>query len=153
MMLRVAMRRVVFLLMLSVPAMADAAAQAPVSPRTPPGNYRDLARHGIASLVTNKDVVGKVEYAEPRAAVAPQPGDWVVCVRSQTATNMHYFAVFIEGAGVPVVRRAVGIDRCQTDTYAPLPPPAKPATAKRAKPKQPKPAEPKPANPKPTSAN
>jgi hypothetical protein len=51
----------------------------------------------------------------------PQLGDGMLCLRTHGDRGVGYFAVFFERGKIIDYRRAVAIDHCTDDSYAPLP--------------------------------
>jgi hypothetical protein len=52
----------------------------------------------------------------------PQLGDGVLCLRTHGDRGVGYVAVFFERGKIIDYRRAVAIDHCTGESYAPLPP-------------------------------
>ncbi len=105
----------------------DTDAQIAAAPAWPPANYRKIIRDAkIPDTLTNG-----AQVSELRKAVAPQSGDWVACLKSDTKPDIGFFAVFIKGQEVIDFRRSVQIDQCEFADYSPLTPPAPPAPAKK----------------------
>ncbi len=101
---------------------------APAGP--PPVDYRKLIRAGIPSTVTDG-----AQVSELHKAIAPQPFDWVACLKLETKPNVSFIAVFFEGEKVAYFRSSVVIDRCELADYSPLTPPTPPALGKKTQPK------------------
>lgn len=97
----------------------------PPGPAPLPAQYKQLAVAALADQLRDKLIAGFAEVSAPRASAAPQPGEWMVCLRSSMSGVPAYFALFYADGKVELLRRAVAIDRCGTAEYAPLPPPAK----------------------------
>ncbi len=97
---------------------------APAGPSA--ADYRKIIRAGIPNTLTDG-----AQVSELRKAVAPQPYDWVACLKLDTKPTISYFAVFFEGEKVEHFRRSVLIDQCELADYSPLTPPAPPAPAKK----------------------
>ena len=75
--------------------------------------------------------LGPFEAGPLRVSRAPQPGDYVVCVRASERGQYAYFAAFVTEGKVEAIRRGVGIDRCWLETgYAALPRPTPPKKKK-----------------------
>jgi hypothetical protein len=106
-------------------SLPDIDAQNAAAPTWPPANYRKIIRDaaGIPDTLT--------QVSELRNAVAPQSGDWVACLKSDTKPDIGFFAVFIRGQEVIDFRRSVQIDQCEFADYSPLTPPAPPAPAEK----------------------
>jgi hypothetical protein len=94
----------------------------PPGPTPLPANYRQMAAFALNDTLRDKIAAGFAEGSQPRASAAPQPGEWVMCVRSAADGPPLYFVLFFSDGKVETVRRAVAIDRCQTASYSPLPP-------------------------------
>lgn len=75
--------------------------------------------------------LGPFEAGPLRVSRAPQPGDYVVCVRASERGQYAYFAAFVTEGKVETIRRGVGIDRCWLETdYVALPRPTQPKKKK-----------------------
>ncbi len=115
----------------------QAGGQTAAVPVGPPADYRKLIRTEVPAALTKE-----AQVSELRKTVGPQPGDWIACLKSDTKPDAgakptsNFFAVFIEDGKVKDFRRSVLIDRCESASYAPLPPPepVKPAPLKGKKP-------------------
>ena len=57
-----------------------------------------------------------------RETGGPQMGDWMACLRISKPSGMKYIAIFFEDEKILDYRTAVTIDRCEGETYGPLPP-------------------------------
>lgn len=68
---------------------------------------------------------GAPEVSNIRASLAPAPGDWIICLKSNADQSLRY-AVFFQDAQYLSSRMAVVIDRCDTGPYGPAPPPPPP---------------------------
>jgi hypothetical protein len=68
---------------------------------------------------------GNPQVSAVREALGPQPGDWMVCVRSDEPGQTAKYAVFFRNNEVVAARAAVVIDKCGGDDYrsveSPLP--------------------------------
>lgn len=68
---------------------------------------------------------GNPQVSAVREASGPQPGDWMVCVRSDAPGQTARYAVFFRNNEVVAARAAVVIDKCGGDDYrsveSPLP--------------------------------
>lgn len=62
-----------------------------------------------------------VQISALRRSVAPQPGDWMTCLRTVVKGRVKYLAVFFRNRAVIDSRSDVEIDGCETEQYAPLP--------------------------------
>ena len=114
-------------------ALAGCAGGLPVTmtPQPAPANYAKLTAAYFAVTLSKQPLAGATISAI-RPAVAPQPAEWVACVKLASG---EYYAVFYGEGNVVDARSALTIDRRGVaDGYAPFPPPekAKPA-AKPAK--------------------
>jgi hypothetical protein len=68
-----------------------------------------------ASLLDGADV------SPLRMTTGPQLGDGMLCLRTHGDRGVGYVAVFFERGTIIDYRRAVAIDRCASESYAPLP--------------------------------
>ncbi len=96
---------------------------ATMAPQPAPANYRQMTAAYFAAALPKQPLAGAaVSAIQP--AVAPQPAEWIACVK---LAGGEYYAVFYSGGAVVDARRALNIDRCAAaDGYAPFPPPEKP---------------------------
>lgn len=84
-------------------------------------------RHLVAAHPTTRAIRADRAYAPPqisplRMSVAPQPGDWMTCLRVyQIGKKEIYRAIFIRKREIIEVRSGVTIDRCENEPYTPLP--------------------------------
>jgi len=70
----------------------------------------------------NAQLPGNRQVSALRESSGPQPGDWMVCFKSDTPDQNIWYAVFFH-ANVPIVtRRAVLIDGCGKQDYRSLEP-------------------------------
>jgi len=74
--------------------------------------YRPLAASAARPFVGPA-----VQIAELRPSVAPQPGDWMTCIRSWKDGRDVYVAVFFRDRVVYDARIALVIDRCGEGPY------------------------------------
>jgi len=112
--------------------LTTASTSPPAAPlATPPADYRKIIGAGVPAPMMNGAQVSELR----KTIGGGQSGDWIACVKSDTKPYIGFFAVFIENEKVVDFRRAVGIDRCETAIYSPLPPPVvkKAAPPKRSK--------------------
>jgi hypothetical protein len=92
----------------------------------PPANdYRRIAsQSGYVSALRARPELTNFEIAGLRPAVAPQPGEWMTCLRVTDTTGggvqAVYFGVFIRQWTVIEVRRGIFIDRCEQEQYSAL---------------------------------
>ena len=71
-------------------SLPDTDAQITAAPAWPPANYRKIIRDAkIPDMLTNG-----AQVSELRKAVAPQSGDRVACLKSDTKPDIGFFAVF-----------------------------------------------------------
>lgn len=57
-----------------------------------------------------------------RRTVAPQPGDWVTCLRVwELGKRQVFYAIFIRNRAIIESRTGVVIDRCEGEQFSPLP--------------------------------
>jgi hypothetical protein len=87
------------------------------APPATPIDYRKIVSDGAPAPMTKG-----AQVSELRSTGGAQPGDWIACVKSDTAPYIGLFAVFIEDEKVKDFRRAIGIDQCESAMYSPLPP-------------------------------
>jgi hypothetical protein len=60
--------------------------------------------------------------------------DWAICLRNDTGKGTNYFVFLIDQNEIVDSRRAIMLDRCNEQTYAPLPKPPAPKAASPEKP-------------------
>lgn len=117
-------------------ALAGCAGGLPVTtaPTPAPVNYARLTAAYFAAALPKQPLTGATISAI-RPAVAPQPAEWIACVK---LTSGEYYAVFYGEGNVVDARSALTIDRCGVaEGYAPFPlpekakPAAKPAKGKK----------------------
>jgi hypothetical protein len=107
----------------------------PISGAEPEPNYRQMIADQMAADGT--DVLkfgspnGLLEVSPLRPSKPLQPGDWMACVRSTADGQMAYFGVYFKAHKIETARRAVEIDRCEEETFGPLPKPTPPKRAKK----------------------
>ena len=94
-------------------ALFQAPSHSPASFETVETFYRPLAMNAARPFIDRAEV----QIAELRAAVAPQPGDWMTCVRSWKNGREVYVAVFFRDRAVYDTRVAKMIDRCEAGPY------------------------------------
>ena len=63
---------------------------------------------------------GNPQVSAVREAWGPQPGDWMVCVRSDEPGQTAKYAVFFRNNEVVAARASVVIDKCGGDDYRSL---------------------------------
>ena len=109
----------------------------------PEGDYRRIvSQSGHVATLRARPELTDFGIAGLRPAVAPQPGQWMTCLRATHTTDDSvqpvYFGVFLSPWTVVEVRRGVFIDRCDREQYSalalypaaqaePLPPPVRAA--------------------------
>jgi hypothetical protein len=94
-------------------ALFEAPSHLPSAYETVQTFYRPLAASAAKPFVGNN----AIQIAELRPSVAPQPGDWMTCVRSWKDGQQVYIAVFIQDRAVYDARIANVIDRCNEGPY------------------------------------
>ncbi len=81
----------------------------------------------VQSVVTdefrNAKFTGKPQVSELRETTGPEPGDWMVCFKSDAPEQAIRYAVFFRNNKSVTARPAALIDECQRATYHPLEPP------------------------------
>jgi len=99
------------------PAGSDVSAQDPGRLAT---TYRRQTIEAAAKLKDFPPLAG-AEISALRASRAPQPGQWMACLRTapQAGAAPGTFAVFFDDEA-PEIRRAVLVDRCGGETYSAL---------------------------------
>ena len=75
--------------------------------------YRPLAASAVQEFVGSSPI----QIAELRPSIAPQPGDWMTCVRSWKNGQQVYIAVFFRDRGLFDARTATVVDRCTEGPY------------------------------------
>lgn len=115
----------------------------PAAAPVPPSDYQRVIADNVPGQFKDKSLLAGAQVSPLRAAVAPQRGDWMACLKMGGGGEPAFYAVLIQDGKILELRRAVGIDRCEAESYAPLspPPPLKPpAPPPKQKPdgKQPK---------------
>jgi hypothetical protein len=101
---------------------APAPAQAP--PQPPEG--KQLADLAASAFATAK-LTGTPEISPVRPTHDSQWGDWVFCIKSNSADPSPKYAVLVGHDAVLEVRSTVLIDGCDGETYHPLAPATPPA--------------------------
>ncbi len=85
---------------------------------------RIVAQSSDVVTLRAKPVYSHFEISGLRPAVAPQPGEWMTCLRAtetiQGVPRLAYFGVFMRRWVVIEVRRGIGIDRCDQEQFAVL---------------------------------
>ena len=87
-----------------------------------PESYYQLL---VSSSVAVRPLRGKpgtsLQISALRRSVAPQPGDWMTCLRVQeTGKRDRFTALFIRNREVVDYRSGVAIDRCEGESYSPF---------------------------------
>jgi hypothetical protein len=91
----------------------------------PENYYRQLVvASGLPGALTKAQPLAPVQISALRRSVAPQPGDWMACLRTAVEGQVKYLAVFFRSSAIIVSRSDIEIDGCETERYAPLPKPA-----------------------------
>jgi hypothetical protein len=70
----------------------------------------------------NAKLPGNPQISALRESSGPQPGDWMVCFKSDTPDHNIWYAVFFHANAAVVTRRAVMIDGCAKQDYRSLEP-------------------------------
>ncbi len=94
-------------------------APAPSEPAGEP-NYRKLILDGVPSLLSGMPPWTVMEVSALRRSLPVQPGDWTACLRRTAETETTLFAVFFKSQRIDSVRRALLVDKCENESYAPL---------------------------------
>lgn len=99
-------------------------------PQPAPANYRQMTPVYFAAALPKQPLAGAT-ISVIRPAVAPQPWDWIACVK--LAGGEYYAVFYAEGKAVDA-RIALTVDRCAAaDGYAPFPSPTKRKPAAKTK--------------------
>ena len=61
---------------------------------------------------------GGPEVSAIRETYLSEPGDWIICLKSNTSDQPLRYAIFFEDNKYVSSRTAVGIDHCDKETYA-----------------------------------
>ncbi|PWT81200.1 MAG: hypothetical protein C5B58_10185 [Acidobacteria bacterium] len=81
----------------------------------------------VRSIVTdefrNAKLTGNAYVSEVRETTGPEPGDWMVCFKSDEPDQAVRYAVFFRNDKAVAARPAAVIDGCNRATYSPLEPP------------------------------
>jgi hypothetical protein len=91
----------------------------------PASEYRRIvSQSGPVAALRARPELASFEIAGLRPAVAPQPGEWMTCLRAtETARGRVqpvYFGVFMQEWTVVEVRRGIFLDRCELEQYSML---------------------------------
>jgi len=85
---------------------------------------RIVAQSSEVASLRRKSEFSHIEISGLRPAVAPQPGDWMTCLRAtetiKGVPRLVYFGVFLRRWVVIEMRQGLGIDRCEQDQYGVL---------------------------------
>ena len=85
---------------------------------------RIVAQSSEVMSLRRKSQFSHFEISGLRPAPAPQPGDWMTCLRTTETVKglprLVYFSVFLRRWVVTEIRQGLGIDRCEQDQYAVL---------------------------------
>jgi len=76
----------------------------------------------VSSEFRATKLAGNPEVTELRESKGPQPGDWMVCFKSEASAPHERFAIFFRGNEMVKSRRAVLVDQCHGQDYHPLEP-------------------------------
>ena len=111
------------LLMLSGCGLADVPASRDLP--SPGSEYqRIVAQSSEVVGLRAKPEFSYFEISSLRPAVAPQPGEWMTCLRTtetiKGVPRLVHFGVFLRRWVVVDMRRGIGIDRCEQEQYAVL---------------------------------
>ncbi len=92
---------------------------------SPANDYRRIvSQSGPVSTLRARPEFTNFEIAGLRPAVAPQPGEWMTCLRVTDTTGGRaapvYFGVFLRQWTVTEVRRGIFIDRCEQEQFSEL---------------------------------
>ena len=93
-------------------------------PKGLPADYKQFIRGSVTlapATLLNGALVSPMQPVS-----GPQVGQWVVCIKT-AGDSPSYFTVLADNQTIVTVRRAVAVDRCETQAYTPLhvaPPPA-----------------------------
>ncbi|MDI3471049.1 MAG: hypothetical protein OJF62_003112 [Pseudolabrys sp.] len=79
-----------------------------------------IIRAGVA--LTPASLLDDADVSPLHMTAGPQLGDGMLCLRTHGDRGVGYIAVFFERGTVINYRRAVAIDHCTGESYAPLPP-------------------------------
>ena len=97
-----------------------AACSSPQISFTPPTLPIDTVIAGaIQNVFAENKLPGIPEVSPIRATQAPEPGDWIICLKSSAPDKPLRYAIFFEDNKYLKSRIAVSIDRCDNETYAP----------------------------------
>jgi hypothetical protein len=69
-------------------------------------------------FVENK-LHGTPEVSRIRPTRPPEPGDWIICLRSNAPDQPLLYAIFFEDNKYIRSRISIGIDHCDKETYMP----------------------------------
>jgi hypothetical protein len=83
-----------------------------------------VSQSGPVSTLRAQPTLANFEISGLRPAVAPQPGEWMTCLRASETVNGNsrpaYFGVFLRQWTVVDVRRGVFLDGCDHEQYSAL---------------------------------
>lgn len=90
---------------------------------TPESYYKFLvANHPTTKTLRSEARMAPLQVSGLRQAVAPQPGDWMTCLRAwNLGKGETFYAVFIRNREIIEFRSGIGIDRCEGEQFSPLP--------------------------------
>jgi hypothetical protein len=77
----------------------------------------------VAAEFRTAKLTGNPLISDLHETTGPQPGDWMLCFRSDGADQAVRYAVFFRNDRLVMARPAAGIDGCHKAEYHPLEPP------------------------------
>jgi hypothetical protein len=99
----------------------DAPVQRAEAQGSPEAYYRFLVSDSRAVSMFRRKPGVTLQISPLRMSVAPQPGDWMTCMRVlEPGKPDQLIAFFIRDRAVIDYRVSVVIDRCEAEPYAPL---------------------------------
>lgn len=109
-----------------LPVQSAAAQQTsrPTPVRDDPESYYKylVAYHVTARALRASKRFAPLHISGLRVAVAPQPGDWMTCLRANEYGKKDvYYAMFIRQRDIIEIRTGIAIDRCENEQYTLLP--------------------------------
>lgn len=102
----------------------QSAAAQPTPVRDNPESYYKylVAAHATPRALRASKRFSPLHISPLQVAVAPQPGDWVTCLRTyEYGKKEVYFAMFIRNREIIEIRSGIAIDRCESEQYTLLP--------------------------------
>jgi hypothetical protein len=82
-----------------------------------------LIQTTVAVEFRNAKLTGKPEISDLHETTGPQPGDWMLCFKSDGSDQTARYAMFYRSDRLVAARPAVVIDGCHKADYHPLEPP------------------------------